>query len=50
MFKAGYLSLEANARLTGQCHELARLLTERMRSLEKPPGQRVREDEENYEV
>jgi four helix bundle protein len=50
MFKAAYLSPEASARLTGECHELARLLTERMRSLGKPPEQRIRDEEENYEV
>jgi four helix bundle protein len=50
MFKAGYLSSDVNTELTRQCHELTKLLTERMRALSKAVEHRVSEAEEDYDV
>jgi len=49
LFRSGYLSPEQTAGLTGQCHEIGRLLTSAMNSI-PDRTQRIREDGANYEV
>ncbi|HEY7466017.1 MAG TPA: four helix bundle protein [Dehalococcoidia bacterium] len=48
MLKDGHLSNEVATELLGRCHELARLLTQRMRALES--GFRTREDGPYYDA
>ncbi|HEU0073395.1 MAG TPA: four helix bundle protein [Dehalococcoidia bacterium] len=48
LFQAGHITSQVNDELLEQCHELARLLTQRMKALEKTQGPRIREVEEEY--